>query len=82
MDVSTAIVQRLAKTPSLLSDPMPRVIIAPSDLLFGLSRMMKSLSGEQREAVHIVRTEQAALAHLGIYSPLHCEAVPPVEPKP
>ena len=79
VDISTAIVQRLAAIPTTFPDPIPRVIIAPSNLLFGLSRMYKSLSVEERQGLHVVRTEQEALDHLDIRGELQFEALPPVE---
>ena len=66
VDLSTTIVQRLATMLPTLPGSTPRAIVAPNDLLFGLSRMLKSLSAEKRQGLQIVRTERAALDYLGI----------------
>ena len=47
----------------------PRVIVAPADLVFGLSRMYQILGERKQPNVKVVRTLDAALVELGAESP-------------
>jgi len=75
--VDTAAVTRFAVTPRAVntlakrhSPELPmRVIVAPSDLLYGTSRMFQTLTESTRKNVHIVRTMQEAYKVLGVESP-------------
>lgn len=65
--VSTRAVTTLAKKHS--PDLPMRVVVAPSDLLYGTSRMFQTLTESTRKNVHIVRTMQEAFKVLGVESP-------------
>ena len=67
--VSAAALRELAgKVPSLPSR-FPRVIVARSDLTYGLSRMFAILSEEKRPLLHVVRTMEEAYQLLKMKSP-------------
>ena len=65
--VSPRAVNTLAKRHS--PDLPMRVIVAPSDLLYGTSRMFQTLTESTRKNVHIVRTMQEAYKVLGVEAP-------------
>jgi hypothetical protein len=75
--VDTAAVTRFSVTPRAVntlakrhSPDLPmRVIVAPSDLLYGTSRMFQTLTESTRKNVHIVRTTEEAYKVLGVESP-------------
>ena len=75
--VDTAAVTRFSVTPRAVNtlakrhspDLPTRVIVAPSDLLYGTSRMFQTLTESTRKNVHIVRTMQEAYKVLGVESP-------------
>ncbi len=47
----------------------PRVVVAPSDLQFGLARMFQIMGERTRPLLHVVRTMNEAFATLGVQSP-------------
>src|SRR4051812_3734888 len=59
-DVSTKTIRYLAERRPLLPDPTPRVIVAPTDEAFGMSRMFQTLSRAGREMLQVVRTRDQA----------------------
>lgn len=65
--VSPRAVNTLAKRHS--PDLPTRVIVAPSDLLYGTSRMFQTLTESTRKNVHIVRTMTEAYKVLAVESP-------------
>jgi len=65
--VSPKAVTMLAKKHS--ADLPMRVIVAPSDVLYGTSRMFQTLTESTRQNVHIVRTMKDAYKVLGVESP-------------
>jgi hypothetical protein len=75
--VDTAGVTRFSVSPRVLNtmakrhspDLPTRIIVAPSDLLYGTSRMFQTLTESTRKNVHIVRTMQEAYKVLGVESP-------------
>jgi hypothetical protein len=69
-------IRGLARSGHAMSDPArPRVILAPSDLIFGTARMYE-LEGEgARPHVYVVRTPQEAWAILGVPAKLHYEPI-------
>ena len=75
--VSPRAVNTLAKRHS--PDLPTRVIVAPSDLLYGTSRMFQTLTESTRKNVHIVRTMEDAYKVLGVESPKFVPIKPPVK---
>ncbi len=69
--LSTAYLQKLARDEPAMIDATrrPRIIVAPTALMFGLSRMFQMLGESTRPLLEVVRTLDAALAALGIQSP-------------
>jgi hypothetical protein len=75
--VDTAAVTRFSVSPRAVNtlakrhspDLPTRVIVAPSDLLYGTSRMFQTLTESTRKNVHIVRTLAEAYKVLGVESP-------------
>jgi len=69
-EVSSPVIERLAKSPPVLPDPkLRRVIIAPSPEIYGMMRMFE-IEGEQtRPGIHVVRTPQEAWAILSVREP-------------
>jgi len=65
--VSPRAVNTMAKRHS--PDLPTRIIVAPSDLLYGTSRMFQTLTESTRKNVHIGRTMQEAYKVLGVESP-------------
>jgi len=73
--VSPKAVAMLAKKHSI--DLPMRVIVAPSDVLYGTSRMFQTLTESTRKNVHIVRTMEEAYKVLGVESPNFATITPP-----
>jgi hypothetical protein len=65
--VSPRAVNTIAKRHS--PDLPTRIIVAPSNLLYGTSRMFQTLTESTRKNVHIVRTMHEAYKVLGVESP-------------
>lgn len=70
VDISRETILELASLPPALPDPQSvRVIVAPSPLIFGLSRMFGMEGERTRPSLHVVRSEQEAWAILGVSEP-------------
>ena len=67
--VSAQAIRQVAGSAPIFPTSMPRVIVASSDHVFGMSRMFASLTEEVRTDVQVVRTMQEAFDLLGIKSP-------------
>ena len=67
--VSAETIKRLAFSEPIFASELPRVVVAPSDHLYGLARMFASLTEHLRTEVHVVRTLDEAYELLGIRSP-------------
>jgi|HubBroStandDraft_2_1064218.scaffolds.fasta_scaffold24010_1 hypothetical protein len=69
--LSTAYLQELAREEPAMIDATrrPRIIVAPTAVIFGLSRMFQMLGESTRPLLEVVRTLDEALAALGIQSP-------------
>jgi hypothetical protein len=63
-DIDSQIIRELASYPPNIVDPILRAVVAPTDLLFGMSRMFQIIGSETREQLHIVRTLDEALTLL------------------
>jgi len=61
----------LANEEPAVTDPAkrPRIVIAPTAVGFGLSRMFQIVGESKRPLLEVVRTMDEALAALGIQSP-------------
>jgi hypothetical protein len=69
-DVSTQMIESLAKLPPVLPDPnLRRVIIAPSPEIFGMMRMFEIAAEHERPNIHVVHTEREAWAILSVEEP-------------
>ena len=66
VQVESATMHELASRPPLFNDPMPRFIVAPSDVTFGLARMFQLQGDKTRQALQVVRTSAEAYSRLGI----------------
>jgi hypothetical protein len=68
-EVSSGTLREIANSPPILGDPALRIIVAPSDYLFGLARMFQTIGEKTRLGVHVVRSLDQAYALLGATSP-------------
>ena len=69
IDISSEAVRRLANLPSAVPQGSVHVIVAPQDLMFGLSRMYSILGEASHPNLHVVRTVKEAYELLGVTSP-------------
>jgi len=68
--VSTDLIRQLADQEPVFADPTrPRVIVAPTALVFGTARMFQVLGELTRPLLEVVHTMDEALAALGVHSP-------------
>ena len=70
VDVNPNAIHELAASPSV--DPVvsrPRVIVVPSDSLFGLAELFQKLGKGTRPNLHVVRSSDEALKLLGVVAP-------------
>ena len=69
-EVSPETIRELAKTTPVMQDPdRLRCIIAPSAQVFGMARMFELEGESTRPNLHVVRTQEQALALLGVQEP-------------
>jgi len=66
LKVSTAAVRDCATSPNLFARGALRVMVAPTEAIFGLSRMYQMLAENTRPNLQIVRTLEDAYKVLGI----------------
>ena len=66
LKVSTAAVRECATSPSLFVRDAIRVMVAPSEAVFGMSRMYQMLAEESRPNIQVVRSLEEAYRALGI----------------
>ncbi len=67
--VSLDAVRRLAKNPPLFKEPTVRVIIASSDLIFGMARLFQISRSEIHSDLHVVRSLEEAYEIHGLVEP-------------
>jgi hypothetical protein len=69
--VSAELMRELANEEPAVTDPAnrPRIVIAPTAVGFGLSRMFQIVGESKRPLFKVVRTMDEALAALGVQSP-------------
>jgi hypothetical protein len=68
-DVPSEALRTAAAQPSPYPDETTRYIIAPTDYLFGMSRMYQILANRPQEKLRVVRKRKDALAALGVREP-------------
>lgn len=68
-DVSSNIIEKLAKMPPFFGVDSILAIVAPNDLIYGLTRMYSILSEQSRPNAHVVRTMREAYALLRVVTP-------------
>lgn len=69
-EVSAETLRQLAHLASALPDPTrPWVLVAPSNHVFGLSRMFQAVAEATRPSLRVVRTLEEAYALLGVQAP-------------
>jgi len=68
-DVSSEGIRGLARSESGAEADAVVIIVAPSDLMYGMSRMYSMLTEERRPNRHVVRTMEEAYELLGVTSP-------------
>lgn len=74
MNVGTQTVARMAAADPFVPNGFLRIIVAPQDEAFGMSRMYENLGSLTRDSVHVVRTMQEAIAIAGVLDP-HFETI-------
>ena len=69
--VSAGFLRELANQEPAVTDPAkrPRIVVAPTTVGFGLSRMFQIVGERRRPLLKVVRTLDQAFAELGIESP-------------
>ena len=65
-DVSAAAMRDAGKLQPLFPDPTPRYLIATSDDMFGMARMLQLVSDPGREGMRVVRSVQEAYDAIGL----------------
>lgn len=69
LKVSLPTVRSLSKSPPLFKAPQVRVIVAPSDLIFGMARLFQISRSEIHSELYVVRTLQEAYDIHALSSP-------------
>jgi len=78
-ELSGHAMRKLAATPPILPPGYIRVVVAPSDSAYGMSRMFQMLTETTRPDLRVVRTMDEAYSLLGVESP---EFSPVSSPEP
>jgi len=68
-EVSNHTIREIARKPPIIAPGYIRVVVAASDFLFGMMRMLQILAGETRPDLHVVRTMDEAYQLLRVESP-------------
>ncbi len=68
-DFSSEAVRQLAKAPPLPAAGALRILVAPSDSVYGMARMFQILGERTRPNFHVVRTLDEAYSLLQVKSP-------------
>jgi len=69
LDVPSDTLRWVALQASPYPDETPRFIVAPTDYLFGMSRMYQIVANRPHEKLRVVRSREEALAALGVHDP-------------
>lgn len=64
--ISGPTLTKMAATPSLYSESVKHIIVAPTDQTFEVANRFKTLAGKTRRHLHVVRTRADAYKLLGI----------------
>jgi hypothetical protein len=65
-NIGAGTIRKLAESPPLAPEGLPRVVVAPQDLIFGMMRMFEGIGAETREDLRIVRSLEEAYKFLNI----------------
>ncbi len=68
-NITAETVRQLALAPPLAPDEFPRVVVAPTQVVFGLARMFEAIGSTTRDRIHIVRSLDQAYRLLRINTP-------------
>ena len=69
-DVSIQTIHELADYKPTVKDPsVPRIIVAPSTYMFGMSRMFQILGGHKRPMLQVVKSANEAYSQLDVTKP-------------
>ena len=68
-EASSEVIKRIARMPPAYGVDQTVVLVAPTDLLYGLCRMFVILGEETRPNEHVVRTMEKAYGLLNVDSP-------------
>jgi hypothetical protein len=69
-DVSSHTIHEVAGFEPTVPDPgTPRIIVAPTAYLYGMSRMFQILGAETRPQLQVVQSQEAAYAELDVAAP-------------
>jgi hypothetical protein len=63
-EISTQVVRSIARTPSPSALEIERVVVAPQDHIFGVTRMFQSYAEGNRPNVHVVKSLEEAYRYL------------------
>ncbi len=69
VEVSSDTIRELVKRPPIIRDGYLRIVVAPQDFIFGMMRMLQTLSEGARPEFHVVRTMDEAYRLLLVESP-------------
>ena len=69
LEVSSDTIKQLVKRSPIIPAGHMRVVVAPQDFIFGMTRMLQILSEETRPELHVVRTMDEAYRLLLVESP-------------
>ena len=75
-EVSPSTISEIAALEPTVSDPsIPRIVVATTTYVFGMSRMLQILGGETRPMLNVVRSLAEAYAQLAV-SEAHYQPLP------
>jgi len=70
VDLTSRSISELAILPPAFADESrPRIVVAPTDHVYGMSRMFQALGEKTRPNLHVVRSLEDAYVVLGISNP-------------
>jgi len=69
LKISTDAIHEIAQQPPAFPDTIPRFVVAPSELTFGLARMFEMMSEKKTKGLLVVRTLAEVHAALGVQKP-------------
>ncbi len=66
----TPVFNQLAKSAPILKNPAIRIIVASSDVMYGIGRVFEAYGSETRDMIHVVRTLPEAYRLVGTSIPV------------